>query len=369
MSRSIFRRPLWLAGTVLGGAALVASMAVLPAGASPTTTAGSSDSTEVPTNPASAPSLGTPLTAAQLGATVAPAAPAGTDLAQLSDAQLKLYHLPPRPPSTTPAYATWLQAMNASQHALTPLFSQGRPNPDLLQQSAGAQPDSLGGDSGDYNENWAGNIDTQYGNYTSVSGDWVEPNVYTGSGSRYSCRWLGLGGVGAGTNLYQIGTEADTYYSGGNDYVHWYTWMEDIPNHESQVDLNLNFTNGQEMYADVYDSGGNVTFYLVNETTQTYLNPITLPEPEAQLGTAEAIMERTEVNGGFPNMTFTSVTNFSGVDVSTANGIYDTLGEPYHLAAYLTQNGGPADTLWAYPSAWTDPGIYSSFPVTRTTSG
>lgn len=382
MSRSVFRRTWWLSATVAGGA-LALSMSIVPAGATtsspPTTTAmtaGPSGSTELTTSPTAAPSLGTPLTAEQLGATIAPTVPAGTDMSQLTAAQIKLYDLPPRPPTTTPAYATWLQAMRDSVHALTPKFYLGHSNPDLAQsstaQSSTAQPDnSLGGNTDAYYLNWAGNIDTQYGNYTEVSSDWVEPNVYAGSGNRYSSRWVGLGGTSSDSNLYQIGTEADTYYSGGTDYVHWYTWMEDIPKHEDQVDLNLTFTNGQEMYADVYDSGGYVDYYLVNETTQTYLPAIQVQEPQAQLTTAEAIMERTEVNGGFPNMTFTSVTNFYEANVVTANNNYYSLGEPYHLAAYLTQYGGmvPPDTLWAYPSAWTDPGTYSSFPVYRTSAG
>lgn len=212
------RRLLWPIGTVLGGA-LAASMAVLPAGAAtsnPTSTTATTippgstavtSGTELTPDPAAQPSPGTPLSAQQVGATIAPVISAGTDLSQLTDSQLSLYHLPPRPPTGSPGYATWLQAMTDSVHALTPRFYLGRANPDVLQASL-AQPDSsiLGGDSGDYNPNWAGNIDTQYGNYTSVAGDWVEPNVYAGSGNRYSSRWLGLGALGLGTNLYQIGT-------------------------------------------------------------------------------------------------------------------------------------------------------------------
>ncbi len=98
-------------------------------------TPSSPGSKELTTDPAAAPSHCTPVTAKQLGATVAPTVPVGTDMSKLTDAQLKLYHLPPRPPTNTPAYGTWLQAMKDSLHAVTPQFCLGRPHPGLLKIS------------------------------------------------------------------------------------------------------------------------------------------------------------------------------------------------------------------------------------------
>jgi Peptidase A4 family len=137
-------------------------------------------------------------------------------------------------------------------------------------------------------ENWAGYIaDSNVGNgqFSAVSGSWVEPSVSSSASQGYSAFWVGLGGSSNQSQaLEQVGTSADTV----NGQAKYYAWYELVPAPETQ--LNLAVHPGDHITGKVSVSGTAVTISLWDTTTgQSVTKHLQMSNPDTS--SAEWIAE------------------------------------------------------------------------------
>ncbi|GAA2051135.1 hypothetical protein GCM10009820_07870 [Leifsonia soli] len=223
------------------------------------------------------------------------------------------------------AHVKW--ATNVSCTAVGKRDHRSKPAP-LHSPKTTTSPSSTLGSS----TNWSG-YDTDASTAYYAQMEWYQPTVSNPSGASdsYSCIWPGIGGENGGV-LVQAGTEADrhSYLPGQTDYF----WYEVVTSNSSvQTRVNgVSVTAGDDVGAAVSynQSAGTVSFTVVNFTAGTSANfSVATPHPS---GTAEWIVERTEING---NLTFPYLANFGTARVIAA--YYNIQGNG---AARTPQQGG-----------------------------
>ncbi len=137
-------------------------------------------------------------------------------------------------------------------------------------------------------QNWAGYVahsNLGSGQFSSVSGSWVQPSVNSSTSQGYSAFWVGLGGSsGQSQALEQVGTSADTV----NGQTQYYAWYELVPAPETRLDLAVH--PGDHMTGKVSVSGSTVNISLSDQTTgQSVTKQLQMSNPDTS--SAEWIAE------------------------------------------------------------------------------
>jgi hypothetical protein len=192
-------------------------------------------------------------------------------------------------------------------------------------------------------ENWAGYVahsNLGNGQFSNVSGSWVEPSVSSSTSQGYSAFWVGLGGSSNQSQaLEQVGTSADTV----DGQTQYYAWYELVPAPETK--LNLAVHPGDHMTGKVSVSGTTVTISLSDQTTgQSVTKQLQMSNPDTS--SAEWIAEAPSSEGGsgdyqplpladFGKVTFTSAS-------ATSDGHAGSVSDPnWSLQqVQLTSSGG-----------------------------
>jgi len=156
--------------------------------------------------------------------------------------------------------------------------------------------------------NWGGYV--AQGNFTSISGSWVEPQLTCNTSNDLFAPWVGIDGWGS-QSVEQTGVQTDCS-SGSPAYTAWYEMYPAQP-----VYWNDPVSPGDAFTGSVSDDGtGNYTITLTDntagwtETTQQYYN--------GQDASAEAVIESP--SSSYPSF---SELDFSGVTVD---------GQPFDAA-------------------------------------
>ncbi len=161
--------------------------------------------------------------------------PSNVNLSKLSNQQLAIYGLPPKPRDAT-LISTWrfnlLHAKHRSCSGYRPLHPKINIHPFTSQWST---------------TNYAGNLANSDG-YNSAWSYWNVPCVNTPNNA-FSSAWVGIGGYPTGNadRLIQAGTDSDM--TGGTPY---YTlWVENLPDYPATS--NFHPTCGDRIWAVVYN--------------------------------------------------------------------------------------------------------------------
>ena len=194
-------------------------------------------------------------------------------------------------------------------------------------------------------ENWAGYAATgTAGSLTSVSSSWAQPAVTCGATDTFSSFWAGLDGDGTPT-VEQTGTEADC--AGG--VASYQGWYEIFPN--APVFFSNPVQPGDAMSASVVSDGGGTFTLTLTDSTQGWTQTTQQAEPDAQLGSAEVIVEAPSNGTVLPLADFGTV-NFTNATVDDA-----PIGDSANLNE-LTMESGSGVAL-ATPSALTGGNAFS----------
>jgi hypothetical protein len=199
------------------------------------------------------------------------------------------------------------------------------------------RPDQeLGAKSAFYSGNWSGYVATSApapgADTIYIQGFWTVPSVSLPSGqtSAYSSIWPGLGGTSNTSQLIQDGTEEDVTTSGQSDYF----WFELVPQENQQEITNLVPAHGDSVAADVSYYSGTAHFALCDYTQNSCVTGSqTSPAPG---GSAEWIVERTQINGALP-----ALANFGSVTISNAD--FDLT--PNGNIAYTAKTAGATNAI------------------------
>jgi hypothetical protein len=159
-------------------------------------------------------------------------------------------------------------------------------------------------------QNWSGYA-ADGGTYTSVSASWVQPaGTCDGGSDEYSSFWVGLDGYSSST-VEQTGTDTDC--DGGSPA--YYGWYETYPNPSYSFGDTVN--PGDTITATVTSQGNGYFEYTLADQTQNWSVSTQQSEPDAQLSSAEVIVEApccTDSGGFLPLADFGTV-NFSDSQV------------------------------------------------------
>jgi Peptidase A4 family len=192
--------------------------------------------------------------------------------------------------------------------------------------------------------NWAGYVvgnpsNGGSGQFSTVSGSWVEPSVQCSSGQSYSAFWVGLGGSGQSSgSLEQTGTEADCTSTGAVDDFAWYELVPAAP-----VRLDLAMHPGDHVTGKVTVHGSQVIVALSDQTTGgSVTKTLQMSNPDAS--TAEWIAEAPSTCDQTSNCQPLPLADFSSVNFTnssaTAGGHTGTISDPSWTADAVTLDGG-----------------------------
>jgi hypothetical protein len=223
--------------------------------------------------------------------------------------------------------------------------------------------------------NWSGYVANGASQYSSVSGDWVEPSADCSSGDGDAAFWVGLGGASNGSGaLEQVGTQADC----SNGSAAHYAWYELVP--AAPVRLGVAINPGDHVSARVSVSGSAVTVALSNQTTGASTTK-TLQTDNIDLSSAEWIAEApSECQGSdasnpdsctpVPLANFGTVT-FTGAS-ATGDGSAGSISSS-NWSAQAVQLSGTSGGASGYPafldSSGSDSASASASPSTLSTDG
>ncbi|HTW89309.1 MAG TPA: G1 family glutamic endopeptidase [Candidatus Binataceae bacterium] len=239
-----------------------------------------------------------------------------------SDDELQLYGYPPRPgaDATPQDRAQWAAVTNPNLNRIVPQLVHTniyhRPAAGLREVSS-SNPSSKKYTS----TNWSGYaLAHKKPAFTSVTGSWTVPPVQQAFGScsdgwDYSSQWVGIDGL-TNSLLFQAGSEADAYCSGGSTSELYRPWIEWLP--ESEIVLTysngdpLPFAPGDYLIVTVTATGwsngqSSTGTLLYTDVTQNWQASEAVTA--ASLGgtyivgdSAEWIVERPEVDGSLANL-------------------------------------------------------------------
>ena len=265
-----------------------------------------------------------------------PAQSATFDPAQLSDAELASYGLPPHPtgPGATPAHlAAWAAAVRSSKHRVC----TGRPLFDALTGGAIEA-------TSNYSKYQAGNIDNGT-TFSWVSADWTIPSVAHSNCNVKSLVWTGIGDDTS--NVIQGGTGQDV---GVIPFciTDYYLWYDDWPNDPNLI-REYSANSGDSVFGETYTPNCE---YVVDSTTNNYFQ--LCKGPNVTNTDADFIVERPS---GF-NGTYWGLSNFGSVliyNTNTSNGNPDT---STHYWLMMTTDGTSGGSRCAHDGAWVGEQFY-----------
>ena len=134
-------------------------------------------------------------------------------------------------------------------------------------------------------ENWAGYAAAgNQGAFTSVAASWAQPAVTCGAAQTFSSYWVGLDGDGTPT-VEQTGTEADCD-GGAAVYQGWFEMFPAAP-----VFYDNPVQAGDAMSASVTGNGDGTFTLTLADATQGWTQITQQASNQAQLGSAEVIVE------------------------------------------------------------------------------
>jgi len=223
----------------------------------------------------------------------------------LSDEELQNRGYPFRPEAATDpeAYASWLLFVSRPITLLPP---------HLVSTNIFHHPYVQAGVTTSYN--WSGYVGNgpNKRTYDDITGTYTQPELVACStnNTTYSAFWDGLDGYIGLSDLVQAGTEADCTNSGGTNFFNYQAWEELLPNQPTEQNLGISPNPADEMNVHVWigDSSGHVTqngayaWFYVGDVTQSNAAEVSVPLGTTYFvgKTAEWIMERPSVSGGFP---------------------------------------------------------------------
>jgi hypothetical protein len=219
-------------------------------------------------------------------------------------------------------------------------------------------------------ENWSGysaSDSSGSGQFTSVSGSWVEPTVSCSTGTGYDAFWVGLGGTEQQSqSLEQIGTQAACTGSGAAQHFAWYELVPAGP-----VRLGLAIHPGDKLAGEVTVNGTSVTVSLRDDTTgQSTTKTLQMSDPDTS--TAEWIAEAPSQCDSGGNCQTVPLADFGSVNFSNASATADGHtasisawdAQPMELqpaSGFVSTGGGATSQAGAQPSSLSSNG--SSFSV------
>jgi hypothetical protein len=267
------------------------------------------------------------------------APPANFNPLKASDAELAEYNFPERP--TDPqSLADWEDAMGDYKQFVKPNFKLKKQQTQQIPQALTSYDN--------YFTNWSGWIKQYDGNtYKAVSGNWTVPNVATNTEPNndyaYSSTWVGLGGVGNGTQLMQAGTEQDYHYTTSNydsSYSNYYMWWEVLPASQTEVSSPA-IKPGDAIYVSVSYTSGSFHWYLEDKTTgKTTSGSKAYSTSYYDGSTAEWIVERTQLaDGSLPDLAHFGTESFTSDQAETSGGTWKYLSNSDWTIAMQTDSG------------------------------
>ncbi len=212
-------------------------------------------------------------------------------------------------------------------------------------------------------QNWAGYAagGTQF---SSVSGNWVQPTAKCGSGQTYSAFWVGIGGASDQSSaLEQTGTQADCMADGSAEYYAWYELVPAAP-----VKLDLAIKPGDNIAAKVNVDGSNVTVSLTDQTSgQSTTKTLQMDNPDTS--SAEWIAEAPSACDGSGGCQPLPLADFGTVGftnaTATANGHTGTISDSDWSAQPVQLSGsGSSDVSYG-----TDAGSAGASPSSLSSDG
>ncbi len=210
--------------------------------------------------------------------------------------------------------------------------------------------------------NWAGYVakgstSGQSPQFSSVSGNWVQPSADCSSGTGDAAFWVGLGGAGEGSGaLEQVGTQIDCSTGGSGQHFAWYELVPAAP-----VRLDVGISAGDHIAARVSVAGTAVTVSLTDQSTgATATKTLEMDGPDTS--SAEWIAEApSECQGAdasdtasctpVPLADFGTV-GFTGAS-ATANGSTGTISSP-NWTAQAVQLSPASGSEIGYPGVAED---------------
>jgi Peptidase A4 family len=166
-------------------------------------------------------------------------------------------------------------------------------------------------------ENWSGYAASDSngsGQFSSVSGSWVEPTVNCSTGTGYDAFWVGLGGASQQSDaLEQIGTQAACSGSGTAQHFAWYELVPSGP-----VRLGVTIKPGDHITGKVTVDGTSVTVSLRDDTTgQSTTKTLQMSNPDTS--SAEWIAEAPSQCDSSGNCQPMPLADFGSVDFTDAS--------------------------------------------------
>ncbi len=170
-------------------------------------------------------------------------------------------------------------------------------------------------------ENWSGYVAGNpggSGQFSDVSGSWVQPSAKCSSSDGYSAFWVGLGGAGNQSQaLEQVGTQSNCVNGGQTEYYAWYELVPAAP-----VKLGLTINPGDHVSAHVAVSGSDVTMSLSDQTSgQSATKTVQMSQPDTS--SAEWIAEAPSSCDGTGNCQPLSLANFGTITFTGASATVD----------------------------------------------
>lgn len=242
----------------------------------------------------------------------------------MTPAQLQEYGFPEAPPSNSPTYQSWYDAMSNAGYSSSGPFACGDFTAGLVQPAdPGSSNDTVPTDSNSYN--WSGYQSNQAPFY-GVQGTWNVPSVKAvdPTTDRYESSWVGAG-TGCSKDpcsneLVQAGTGITTTTSGS---ISVYSWYEIYPMIQPSVIVSgVPVKQGDTYFVNLNVGTSSVNFYLEDETNGHYASfSVAFKSGDAcSCNSAEAIEEAPTVNGSIAQLPPLTNENFNSVAPVTSNG-------------------------------------------------
>jgi hypothetical protein len=190
--------------------------------------------------------------------------------------------------------------------------------------------------------NWSGYQSAVRNNFIGAFMAWNVPSVSTAANSSaYSSIWPGIGqGNDKSDSLVQDGTEQDVSCLAGVCTHDYYPWYEVVPEENQEEITNLSISPGDaiESFVEYEPPDGAACFEVDDLTTNTgvYGYQYTDSGFTGTGSTAEWIVERTEVNGNFPQLA-----NFGSVPITLAIAAQGSSWEDPNLTYPGASNNSP----------------------------
>jgi hypothetical protein len=243
----------------------------------------------------------------------APAPPAGFDPVRASDADLRTYGFPPRPPLISTAYAGWVKMVTAAR---APVANPTLRRTNVIHGPARNLVRIVGVANTTYqSQQWSGIGVTGASGYFKANNSYVVgefpgvPAIYTSVedckyGPYYATMWVGLDGYGSASgDVLQVGVNLVACGNGTPPYQAWFEWnTADCNNGQyacSEVTIGgFQVNQGDVLFVVVtyYTTSPNGNAYFVNYSTGQYTSVLfNEPSPtnyQYKGDTAEWIVER-----------------------------------------------------------------------------